>query len=142
MQAMEISRTGMDVEWRRLEVIADNFANANTTRTSGGGPFKAMRLVSGPKVAFADHLQNRHAAQAAGVAVYGLEPIAGGAPRRVYEPSHPDADAQGFVSYPAFDQAGEMTLMIKTSRVYEANVVAMNIARQMYGKALEIGRRS
>lgn len=53
MQAMEISRTGLEVEWRRLEVIAQNLANVSTTRTAAGGPYRAMRLVSGPRGAFA-----------------------------------------------------------------------------------------
>jgi flagellar basal-body rod protein FlgC len=60
--------------------------------------------------------------------------------RRVHEPGHPHADTDGFVSYPAVDHAGEMTLMIKTSRSYEANLTAMNIAHQMYNRALELGR--
>jgi flagellar basal-body rod protein FlgC len=141
MQAMEISRTGLDVEWRRLEVIAENIANANTTRTPSGGAYQSMRLISGPRVSFADRLAKGDASGLAGVAVYGLEPT-GGAPRRVYEPGHPDADSTGFVSYPAFDQAGEMTLMIKTSRAYEANIVVMNMARQMYMKAMDLGKRS
>ncbi len=140
MQAMEISLTGMDVEWRRLEVIANNIANANTARTALGGPFRAMRLISGPKGDFAQMLQQGgDPSKLAGVAVYGLEPI-DLPPRRVYEPANPQADKDGFVSYPNFDHAGEMTLMVKTARAYEANLVAMNAARQMYYKALEMGK--
>src|ERR1044072_6948429 len=60
---------------------------------------------------------------------------------RVCEPSHPEAGADGYVSYPAIDHAGEMTRMVATARIYEANLVAMSIARQMYAKAVEIGRR-
>jgi flagellar basal-body rod protein FlgC len=62
--------------------------------------------------------------------------------RRVYEPGHPHADAEGFVAYPDLDHAGEMTLMVRTSRAYEANLVAMNIAHQMYTRALELGRQA
>lgn len=139
MQAMEISRTGLDVEWRRLEVIAENLANLNTTRTALGGPYQAMRLVSGPK--FADFIgQAPKGGALAGVSVYGIEP-ANQAPRTVYEPSHPHADADGFVSYPAIDHGAEMTLMVKTARAYEANLVAMTAARQMYVKAMELGKR-
>jgi flagellar basal-body rod protein FlgC len=129
MNAMEISRTGLDVEWRRLEIIAQNLANANTTRTDGGGPYRPLHLVSGPRTNFAAYLDGRGTPQ--GVEVY-----------TVYDPSHPHADAQGYVSYPALDHAGEMTKMVETSRVYEANLVAMGIARQMYSRAIELGRRS
>ena len=61
-------------------------------------------------------------------------------PRRAYEPGHPHADENGYVSYPALDHAGEMTRLVSTQRAYEANLVALNIARQMYAKALELGR--
>jgi len=132
---MEISRTGLEVEWRRLEVIAENLANANTARTAQGEPYQAMRLLSGPKTDFASHLGGQ-----GGVTVYGVEPENLPA-RTVYEPAHPNADANGYVSYPGIDHAGEMALMVKTARSYEANIVAMNTARQMYLKALELGKR-
>jgi flagellar basal-body rod protein FlgC len=135
---MQISRTGMDVEWRRMEVIADNLANIGTTRTAGGEPFRAQRLVSGPKAGFASLLEGGNTAE--GVAVYGVEPTATPV-RRVYEPSHPHADADGYVSYPGIDHAAEMTLLVKTARAYEANIVALNTARQMYSRAMDIGKR-
>jgi flagellar basal-body rod protein FlgC len=81
------------------------------------------------------------AAPAEGVAIYGIEADTG-APRLVHEPGNPLADEQGFVSYPAVDPTQEMISMIKTQRAYESNIVAMGAARQMYLKALEIGRRS
>lgn len=137
MDAMEISRTGLDVEWQRLQVIAQNLANINTSRTSAGGPFRALRLVSGPEVNFA-HLVNTDA-KPRGVQVLGLE-SAGAGVRRVHEPAHPDADAEGFVTYPDIDHAAEMTLLIRTSRAYEANLTAMSIAQQMYSRAAELGR--
>lgn len=127
MQAMEISRTGLDVEWRRLEVIAQNLANASSVG------YQPRRLVSGAVPSFGAHM--------AGVEVKSIA-SASASPRLVREPSNPQADARGMVAYPAIDQAAEMTMMIKASRVYEANIVAMNSARQMYSKALELGRRS
>jgi flagellar basal-body rod protein FlgC len=139
MQAMEISRTGLDVEWRRLEVIAQNLANANSSAAAGAEPYQALRLVSGPR--FADHLAGSGSPRLAGVQVYGVEPT-GAAARRVHEPGNPNADADGYVSYPGVDHAAEMTLMVVTSRAYEANVVAMNTARQMYLKALDLGKGS
>ena len=141
MNAREISRTGMDVEWQRLQVIAQNIANMNTSRTASGEPFRAMRLVSGPRADFASVLaKGGRSGAEGGVHVLGLEPMSGGV-RRVREPDHPHADADGFVSYPDIDHAGEMTLMIKTSRAYEANLTAMNIAHQMYMRALDIGKQ-
>jgi len=126
MQAMEISRTGLDVEWRRLEIIAQNLANAS----SAG--YQPRRLVSGPAGSFKDHV--------GGVEVKDVA-LTGASPNLVHEPNNPQADSRGFVSYPGIDQAAEMTMMVKASRVYEANIVAMNSARQMYSKALELGRR-
>lgn len=141
MNPMEISRTALDVEWRRLEVIAQNLANANTVLDVGGKPYQAQRLLSRPRGDFAD-MVNRPLTKAnlQGVTVYSVEPQAL-PPRRVYEPAHPQADLDGYVTYPGFDHAGEMTLMVKTARAYEANVVALNSARQMFAKALEIGKR-
>lgn len=142
MQAMEISRSALDVEWQRLQVIAQNLANINTSRTASGDPFRAMRLVSGPRADFAQLMAGSGgSAQPAGVRVMGVEAMPGSV-RRVREPGHPHADAEGFVTYPELDLAGEMTLMIKTSRSYEANLAAMNIAHQMYSRALEFGRQS
>ncbi|MFC5475496.1 flagellar basal body rod protein FlgC [Paraherbaspirillum soli] len=152
-QIFEISRSAMDVEWRRMEVIAQNMANANTTRTPLGEPYQPLRLVSGPSMTgassatattstFSGMLKQQTAAldplALKGVQVYGVERMTT-APRLVYEPSHPHADAKGFVAYPGIDHAGEMALMVKTSRVYEANVVAFNAARSMYMRALDLG---
>ncbi|KSB91861.1 hypothetical protein AS593_07500 [Caulobacter vibrioides] len=138
MKALEISRTGLDVEWRRLEVIAENLANVNTVRTALGDPYVMRHLVSGPKADFGAYLGR---SDVAGVQVYGTEPV-NLPPRRVHDPSHPQADGDGYVTYPGFDHAAEMTLMVKTARAYEANIVAMNAARQMYVKAMELGKRA
>jgi flagellar basal-body rod protein FlgC len=128
----------MDVEWRRLQVIASNLANMNTARTASGEPFRPMRLVSAPRAGFGE-MVGRDAP--AGARVASVEPMPG-ALRRVHEPGHPYADAEGFVTYPEIDQAGEMTLMIRASRAYEANLAAMSIAHQMYSRALDLGRSS
>ena len=147
MNAMEISRTGLDVEWRRLEVISENLANANTVRSAAGAPYHARHLVSGPKMDFASYLDGRGHPTAAdppaidGVMVYSIEEDSA-SPHLVHEPGNPQADADGMVAYPAIDQAAEMVLMVKTARAYEANIVAMNAAHQMYSKALELGGRA
>lgn len=142
MRAMAISRSGLDVEWQRLQVIAQNLANQSTSRTATGEPYRPMRLLSGPSGSFAATLGRQGVpAEPGGVQVLGIEAVPGNL-RRVHEPGHPHADAQGFVTYPALDHAREMTLMIQTSRAYEANLVAMNLAHQMYMRALDLGRQS
>jgi flagellar basal-body rod protein FlgC len=140
MDAMAISLSGLDVEWRRLEVIAENLANVNTTRTAEGGEFHPRRLVSGPNPQFAALLQDAGGAPApSGVQVMDIQdqtnPVT-----RSYDPNHPHADADGFITRPNIDQAAEMTLMIRTSRSYEANLAALSIARDMYLRALDIGK--
>lgn len=142
MDALDISRTGLDVEWRRMEIIAQNLANINTTRSGDGQPYLPVRLVSGPEETFEQILTRaRDGAdnpEPVGVRVFGVEQIAG-ATRRSYEPGHPHADPDGFVTYPEVSHAEEMSLMIQTTRAYEANLVAMASARQMYSSALNIG---
>ena len=144
MQAMEISRTGLDVEWRRLETIAANLASANTPIGGNIASHQTHHLVSGPQSDFAARLDgqpNVDVARLAGVRVVGIDENSD-PPRLVHEPGNPKANSAGFVQYPAVDYAEQMTMLIKTSRAYECNVVAMNSARQMYSKALELGRRS
>ncbi|MEM8694730.1 MAG: flagellar basal body rod protein FlgC [Pseudomonadota bacterium] len=140
MEAMQISRSGMDVEWQRLEIVARNLANMNTTRTALGETYSPLRLVSGPSAGFGDYLDAARNGGAQGVRVYSLE-TSGEPPRRVHDPDHPHADEDGFVAYPRIDHAGEMVRMMSAARAYEANIVALGAARQMYSRAIELGRR-
>ncbi len=143
MNALEISLSGLDVEWRRMEVAALNLANMNSTRTADGSPYLPLRLVSGPAESFERMMSangEQLPAEPRGVRVVSVE--AGGGLRQVYEPNHPDANADGFVDYPDVSQAEEMTLLVKTARAYEANLVAMAAAHQIYSSALQIGRQS
>lgn len=138
--AQAISRSGMDVEWQRLQVIAANLANLNSVAPPGAAPYHAMRLISGPVGSFGDIMTERqNKAHAGEVKVLGLQPISG-AERRVYDPTSPEAGPDGFVTFPLIDNAAEMALLIRTSRSYEANVTALGIAAQMDRQALEIGR--
>ncbi len=139
MKSMEISRSGLDVEWRRLEIIAENLANMQTSSAAGQPVYTARRLLSGPAGSFAEMAGVDRRPVAGAVTAYGIENLVV-APRRVHEPGHPHADSEGFVSYPAINMADEMTQMIKTARAYESNIVAMNLARQMYSKALDLGK--
>lgn len=137
MTPMKISATAMNIEWQRLGIIAANLANMNTTRSANGVLFQPMRLVSGPKTGFADLLTGLQGP--AGVQVLSVEPT-GDVPRMSYDPSHPDADTGGFVAYPGVDHAREMTGLLMTARIYEANLAAFGIAQQMAARALELGR--
>jgi len=146
MQAIEISRSALDVEWRRLEVIAENLANINSVRSGSTPLYRERHLVSGPRSQFASFLNSAsslgiNAHHLTGVDIYGVEESESPA-RMVHEPGNPLADAQGMVAYPNIDHAAQMLQMVKTARAYEANIVVMNSARDMYMKALDLGRRS
>lgn len=141
-----IARSGMDVERQRMEVIAQNLANAGAARGPNGELYQPMRLVSGPAPApgFEQTLQHLQAQSApspyglTGTRSYGVQ-ATGAAPRIVHEPANPMADRDGNVAYPGIDHAGEMALMVQTQRTYEANVVMYNSARQMFMRAMDIG---
>lgn len=136
-----ISRSALDVEWQRLEIIAQNLANENTTRVSGGGTYRPLELVSGPQGGFAAAVHSgTPVPEPRGVKVMGVQ-VRPNAVRQVYDPRHPQADASGFVYYPNVDHAAEMAAMVKTARVYESNITVMSLAQQMSMRALEIGKR-
>lgn len=142
---LEVSRSGMDVEYRRVELVAHNIANAGTTASSAEGAYFPLRLVSGPKLASkVDPAAAQKAALRSsmlpGVQIYSYEPTSA-VPRQVYEPAHPQADASGYVTYPGIDQVGEMTTMMRALRTYEANVAVFNATRTMTMKAIELGGR-
>ena len=141
MNAIEISRSALNVEWQRIEISARNLANMNSTRDADGDVYRPLRLVSGPELSFSALLEAGASPSPTGVRVMGVE-VAANAFRRVLEPGHPHADADGFVTYPNVDHAGEMTLMIRASRAYEANLAAISLAQDMYGRALELGRQT
>jgi flagellar basal-body rod protein FlgC len=140
VDAVAISRSALDVEWQRMQIIAQNLANENTSRVAGGGTYQPLRLVSGPQRAFSTLLkQGQMVADPSGVKVLGVE--VSGQTRRVQDPGHPDADAAGYVSYPGIDHSAEMALLVKTARIYESNLTVLSLAQQMNMRALEIGKR-
>jgi flagellar basal-body rod protein FlgC len=129
--ALEISASGLSAQRRRLDVISNNIANANTTRTPEGGPYQRQQVVFSARMEAAGALGE----QPAGIET--PEVVADAAPpRMVYEPGHPDADAQGYVAMPNVNIVQEMTDMISATRAYEANVTAMNAAKSMAMKDL------
>ncbi|MBL8474823.1 MAG: flagellar basal body rod protein FlgC [Methyloversatilis sp.] len=136
-----ISASGMDVESARLNAAAINLANIHTSRSAEGGPFKPLRVVSGTHSPFGKHLHSAAMAQFPAAAVVSVERTSL-APRLVHEPGHPDADAKGFVAYPGIDSVSEMVGLMTAVRAYEANVIALNAAKAMATRALEIGSAS
>lgn len=130
LNVMKISASGMSAERLRMDTIADNLANANTTRAANGGPYQRKVVI------FEPILQGE---LRGGTRVARIErdttPF-----RQVYEPGHPNADSSGYVLYPNVDMAHEMVDMITASRAYEANITAFNAAKGMVMRALEIGR--
>lgn len=141
INSLSINRSALQAERLRMDVVANNLANINSTRTEEGGPYRRQAVVfraegGGPNFAA---LLARQPGAAGGVAVDGVIEDAK-PPRRVYEPSNPDADAEGYVLYPDIDVATEMTDMMSATRAYQANVTALNAIKGMAQKALEIGR--
>ena len=139
--AIDVAASGMTAERLRLDVISNNIANVNTTRTAEGGPYRRQFVVFEPRQGDSSSFLQVMAGQLQlnGVRVSGIRkddsPL-----RMVYEPGHPDADAEGYVRMPNINIITEMVDMMTASRAYEANVTSVNVAKSMMLKALEIGK--
>jgi len=142
-----ISAAGMSLERTRADVASLNLANANTVQSGEGPQYRPLRVVARAAAmaasgspAFADLFDQGVGGrgQAGGPTVVSVEPT-DLPPRMVYEPGHPLANDKGFVAYTGVDSATEMVTLMSAMRSYEANVAAMNTARTMALKALEIG---
>jgi flagellar basal-body rod protein FlgC len=136
--ALDISAAGLTAQRTRMNVVAENLANAETTRTADGGPYR-RKLVHFGAEPLAPFSQALDAAQATSVKVLGIEeseePL-----RMIHQPSHPDANADGMVMLPNVNPVLEMVDLLAATRAYEANVTAVQAAKSMANKALEIGR--
>jgi flagellar basal-body rod protein FlgC len=141
--------TGLTAQRTRLDVIANNIANVNTTRTTEGGAFRRSRVIFRPRVSqsywrspFLPAYLKEQIGK--GVRVVSVEKDYDAEVRLVYDPTHPDAiqsgPRKGYVEYPNVNVVNEMVDMISASRAYEANVAIMNGSKSMFLKALEIGR--
>ena len=138
--ALKISGSGLKAERARMNVTAMNIANINTTRTMEGGPYKAKSVVFGakPLASFKDTL---HSTETRLRTVDVVEIVEDDKPfKEVYDPSHPDANADGIVQMPNVDLAEQMVDMIASKRGYEANVAAIDAVKSMALKALDISR--
>jgi flagellar basal-body rod protein FlgC len=133
----EISSAGMTLERTRVEVAALNLANANVAGR-GAAAYRPLQVVGAPGLDFAAQLLRGNASLAALRPEFRIE-SANVPARIVHEPGHPLADEKGMVHYPGVDPATEMMTLTGASRAYEANVAAMNTARTLTLKALDIG---
>jgi flagellar basal-body rod protein FlgC len=140
--AMEVSASGMTAQRTRMNTASSNLANATTTETPGGGPFKRLDVI----------LKSAQATGGiSGASAGGATPAVNGVmvdgiiqdqspPRLEYDPGHPDANADGYVAYPNVNIVEEMVDMITASRAYEAGVNSLNTAVTMAERALTIGK--
>jgi flagellar basal-body rod protein FlgC len=141
LQSLNISATGLNAHRTKMNVIAENLANSETTRTAEGGPYRRKMVVleSVPDRGFRNTLDRFNHGQSGGVAVSQIVQ----SPQDfhlVYQPNHPDANAEGYVAYPNVDLLTEMADMIVARRAYDANATAIADTKSMILKALEIGR--
>jgi flagellar basal-body rod protein FlgC len=140
-RVMEISGSALLAERMRAEIVSANLANAETTRTESGGPYQRMHVVFGARPAmqptFGMMLASLADLHAENVRVVGLVADQSSAIRR-FEPGHPDADAQGYVSYPAINPAEEMVNLMGAARAYEMNASAVTSTKNMIQAAITI----
>ena len=144
-KSLQIGASGLTAQRLRLDLISNNIANAQTTRTEKGGAYQRQDVVfmaegsnlalPGPVAARRNSLSNLQG----GVKVAEIitDTTSGS---RVYDPTHPDADADGYVNYPNVDIVVEMTNMLSATRSYEANLATVEAVKRMALKALEIGK--
>lgn len=142
---LEVSGSALAAERQRAEIVAANMANAETTRTSAGGPYRRKEVVfqavgSQPfRLLLAAGMQRLQPASAESVRVAQVleDPTP---PVLRYEPGHPDADPQGFVAYPAINPVQEMTDLMGAVRAYQLNASAVSASKQMIQQAIDILR--
>lgn len=141
--AFNVNASGMTAQRYRMDIISENVANANATRTQDGTPYRRKVVTFEQKGAtaktfssFLGQASNRYDGQ--GVRVRKVSEDTWTQMNMVYDPSHPDADENGYVTYPNVNIVTEMTNLIDASRSYEANATAFNASKSMAMKGLEI----
>jgi flagellar basal-body rod protein FlgC len=141
--AIDVAGSGLAAERLRMDVTAGNLANAQTTQGADGQPYRRREVVlqeaQPTGQSFGSMLASASSSPVNGVQVAGVVEDPSD-PRRVYDPGHPDADAQGYVTLPNVNPVTEMVDLISASRSYEANVTAMQTAKTLFSKTLELLR--
>ena len=148
--SLRTSASGLTAQRLRMDLISNNMANAETTRTAEGGAYRRQQVLFTPKVLgripFFEQLRGTSAlrGQVPGLELQGVQALAivedQSPTRLVYDPSHPDANPDGFVEFPNVNVVTEMTDMLSASRSYEANVTVFNAAKQMAQRAIDLAR--
>lgn len=133
-QIYSIASQGMTLEKMRVDVVANNIANQHTLKSSDGSSFQPMQVIATAKP-FTEYLNNieEGALESVTVVPENLPP------NKVYQPGHPSADKQGYVTYPGISTVDEMTTLMRSTRAYEANIKIINTAHSLYLQALTIG---
>jgi flagellar basal-body rod protein FlgC len=140
LNTFKISGSAMRAQSQRLDTISSNLANIETTSTPEGGPYKKKSVYfQSTPLSFQNQLDNSLRRSTQGVEVTKIiedqRP-----PRKIYDPSHPDADGEGYVAMPNVNHMEEMVDMMSATRSYQANATVIKSAKRMALKALEIGR--
>ena len=131
---LEVSASALDAQRQRMNVIASNMANVQSTRTEEGGPYKRKDVV------FSAAMLESNPVELEGVKVVEIA-TDNTPPKVVYDPGHPDADKDGFVAMPNINIIEEMVNMMMAFRAYEASVSTFNMTKSMFMKTLELGRQ-
>jgi flagellar basal-body rod protein FlgC len=143
MNVLAVSATGLEAQSARMRTMAENLANAQTTRTPDGGPYRRRDVViessSDLPHSFAGHLAVAMTEPLMGVRISELIEDEQAIEMR-YEPHHPDANADGYVAYPKVNPAEEMVNLQSAARAYEANIAAMTTAKEMLRRSMELLR--
>lgn len=159
-RAIEISSSGLSAQRQKMNVVSENIANAQTTRAADGGPYKRQQVKFNEDPDYApfgqvlnratvslrrtksDHMvnQSRSSSRRDNVSPVAAETFVdpNQEPRRIFDPSHPDADAEGYVAMPDVNIVTEMVEMMVASRGYEANITAVESAKTMAEKAINL----
>lgn len=140
--ALESSASALTAQRLRMDTISENIANANTTRTEDGTPYRRKTVIfEAVDTPFSSYLSKASRERLSGGGVRVSAIVQDTSPfKSVYDPGHPDADENGMVQMPNVDVITEMVNMISATRAYEANVTAINNTKAMASKALEIGK--
>lgn len=142
--ALDAGASALTAQRLRMDTISQNIANANTTRTQDGTPYRRRIVIfeeNSQGRPFSEYLTSESRTKYLGKGVKVSRIVEDSTPfKRVYDPGHPDADADGYVEMPNVDVVTEMVNMISATRAYEANVTSINTTKSIAMKALEIGR--
>lgn len=142
--ALDIGASALTAQRLRMDIISQNIANVNTTRTEDGTPYRRRTVLFEEKsgqTPFSEYLSDASKAKISGGGVRVTKIVEDSSPlKEIYDPGHPDADENGVVKMPNVDIVTEMVNMISATRAYEANITMINSTKGMANKALEIGR--